>query len=108
VATNQDTDHGLRSLLRLSRETVERVERPIAALIWDLEVGHLRRFSSVKRATSSSIPTHLLSVNRQSGEGILCHGVHFRTHPVACAITLRLMSTYPGGRACLAPLRLIG
>jgi transposase len=80
-ATNQDIDEGLRSLLRLCRETVvrlgktesalvrslqrdrllvERVERlmtipavgPITALTWALEVGEVSRFSSIKKAIS--------------------------------------------------------
>jgi len=79
LATNQDIDEGLRSLLRLCRETVvrlgktesalvrslqrdlvlvERVERlmtipavgPITALTWALEVGEVSRFSSIKKA----------------------------------------------------------
>ena len=81
LATNQDIDEGLRSLLRLCRETVvrlgktesalvrslardlllvERVERlmtipavgPITALTWALEVGEVSRFSSIKKAIS--------------------------------------------------------
>jgi hypothetical protein len=81
LATNQDIDDGLRSLLRLCRETVvrlgktenalvrslerdpllvERVERlmtipavgPITALTWALEVGDVQRFSSIKKAIS--------------------------------------------------------
>jgi transposase len=81
LATNPDIDEGLRSLLRLCRETVvrlsktesalirsleddrllaERVERlmsipaigPITALTWALEVGEVQRFSSIKKAIS--------------------------------------------------------
>jgi transposase len=81
LATNPDIDDGLRSLLRLCRETVvrlgktesalvrslrrdplllERVERlmtipavgPITALTWALEVGDVRRFPSIKKAIS--------------------------------------------------------
>ena len=78
LTTNPDIDEGLRSLLRLCRETVvrlgksetalvrslerdsllvERVERlmtipavgPITALTWALEVGDVQRFSSIKK-----------------------------------------------------------
>ena len=81
MATNPDINDGLRSLLRLCRETVvrlsktesalvrslerdpqllERVERlmtipavgPITALTWALEVGEATRFSSIKKAIS--------------------------------------------------------
>ena len=81
LATNQDIDEGLKSLLRLCRETVvrlgktesalvrslerdtllvERVEHlmtipavgPITALTWALEVGEVSRFSSIKKAIS--------------------------------------------------------
>jgi transposase len=81
LATNPDIDEGLRSLLRLCRETVvrlqktesamvrslerdsllmDRVERlmtipavgPITALTWALEVGDVQRFSSIKKAIS--------------------------------------------------------
>jgi transposase len=81
MATNPDIHDGLRSLLRLCRETVvrlsktesalvrslerdpqllERVERlmtipsvgPITALTWALEVGEATRFSSIKKAIS--------------------------------------------------------
>jgi transposase len=81
MATNPDINDGLRSLLRLCRETVvrlsktesalvrslerdpqllERVERlmtipavgPITALTWALEVGEAMRFSSIKKAIS--------------------------------------------------------
>jgi transposase len=81
MATNPDIHDGLRSLLRLCRETVvrlsktesalvrslerdpqllERVERlmtipavgPITALTWALEVGEAMRFSSIKKAIS--------------------------------------------------------
>jgi transposase len=81
LATNQDIDDGLRSLLRLCREMLvrlgktenalvrslerdpllrERVERlmtipavgPITALTWALEVGDVARFSSIKKAIS--------------------------------------------------------
>ncbi len=81
LATNQDIDEGLKLLLGLCRETVvrlgktesalvrslqrdtllvERVERlmtipavgPIMALTWALEVGEVRRFSSIKKAIS--------------------------------------------------------
>jgi len=79
LANNPDINGGLRSLLRLCRETVvrlgktesalvrtlqhdsllaERVERlmtipavgPITALTWALEVGEVKRFSSIKKA----------------------------------------------------------
>ena len=81
LATNQDIDEGLCSLLRLCRETVvrlgktesalvrslerdtllvERVEHlmtipavgPITALTWALEVSEVSRFSSIKKAIS--------------------------------------------------------
>src|SRR5271155_4626168 len=81
LASNPDIDEGLRSLLRLCRETVvrlqkteialvrsletdslliDRVERlmtipavgPITALTWALEVGEVQRFSSIKKAIS--------------------------------------------------------
>jgi len=81
LATNPDLDEGLRSLLRLCREAVvrlektesalvrslerdcllrERVERlmtipavgPITALTWALEVGDVQRLSSIKKAVS--------------------------------------------------------
>jgi transposase len=81
LATNPDIPEGLRSLLRVCRETVvrlsktesalvrsleqdsllrERVERlmtipavgPITALTWALEVGDVQRFSSIKKAIS--------------------------------------------------------
>jgi len=81
LANNPDINDGLRSLLRLCRETVvrlgktesalvrtlqrdpmlaERVERlmtipavgPITALTWALEVGEVKRFSSIKKAIS--------------------------------------------------------
>src|ERR1700729_1298497 len=81
LTTNPDIDEGLRSLLRLCRETVvrlgksetalvrslerdsllaERVDRlmtipavgPITALTWALEVGDVKRFSSIKKAVS--------------------------------------------------------
>src|ERR1700739_3754344 len=81
LATNRDIDEGLRSLLRQGRETVVRlgkiesamvrslerdslllegVERlmtipavgSITALTWALEVGDVRRFSSIKKAIS--------------------------------------------------------
>ena len=81
LAANPDIDEGLRSLLRLCRETVvrlgktesalvrslerdrllvDRVERlmtipaagPITALTWALEVGDVQRFSSIKKAIS--------------------------------------------------------
>src|SRR5512137_771003 len=81
LATNPDIDEGLRSLLRQCREMVvrlgkteqalirslqqdgllaERVERlmsipaigPITALTWSLEIGEVRRFSSIKKAVS--------------------------------------------------------
>jgi len=81
LASNPDINDGLRSLLRLCRETVvrlgktesalvrtlqrdpllvERVERlmtipavgPITALTWALEVGEVKRFSSIKKAVS--------------------------------------------------------
>jgi transposase len=81
LASNQDINEGLKPLLRLCRETVarlgktesalvrslerdsllvERVERlktipavgPITALTWALEVGDVKRFSSIKKAIS--------------------------------------------------------
>lgn len=81
LATNPDIPEGLRSLLRLCRETVvrlsktesalvrsleqdsllmDRVERlmtipavgPITALTWALEVGDVKRFSSIQKAIS--------------------------------------------------------
>jgi transposase len=74
LATNQDINDGLRSLLRLCHETVvrlgktesalvrsrERIGRlmtipavgPILALTWALEVGDVGRFSSIKKAIS--------------------------------------------------------
>jgi transposase len=81
VASNQDIDDGLRSLLRLCREIVvrlgktesalvrslerdwllrERIERlmtipavgPITALTWALEVSDIGHFSSIKKAIS--------------------------------------------------------
>jgi transposase len=81
LATNPNINEGLRSLLRLCRETVvrlqktesalvrslehdsllmDRVERlmsipavgPITALTWALEVGDVQRFSSIKKAIS--------------------------------------------------------
>jgi transposase len=81
LATNPEIDEGLRLLLRQCRETVvrlgktesalirslrhdellaERVERlmsipatgPITALTWALEIGEVRRFSSIKKAIS--------------------------------------------------------
>jgi transposase len=81
LATNPDINDGLRSLLRLCRETMvrlaktesalvrslerdpfltERVERlmsipavgPVTALTWALEVGDVQRFSSIKKAIS--------------------------------------------------------
>ena len=81
LATNQDIDEGLKSLLRLCRETVVRLEKtesalvrslerdtllvervehlmtipavgPITALTWALEVGDVSRFSSIKKAIS--------------------------------------------------------
>jgi transposase len=81
MATNPDINDGLRSLLRLCRESVvrlsktettlvrslerdsllsDRVERlmtipavgPITALTWALEVGDVKRFSSIKKAIS--------------------------------------------------------
>src|SRR6266516_2692282 len=81
LATNPDINEGLRPLLRLCRETLvrlqktesalvrslqrdsllaERVQRlmtipavgPITALTWVLEVGDVKRFSSIKRAIS--------------------------------------------------------
>ena len=81
LATNKDINEGLRPLLRLCRETlvrlqkmdsalvrslerdqllVERVERlmtipavgPITALTWVLEIGDVKRFSSIKKAIS--------------------------------------------------------
>src|SRR6267378_4083308 len=81
LTTNPAIDEGLRSLLRLCRETVvrlqktesalvrslesdsllmDRVERlmtipavgPITALTWALEIGEVQRFSSIKKAVS--------------------------------------------------------
>jgi len=81
LATNPDINDGLRSLLRVCRETVvrlsktesalarsleqdsllrDRVERlmtipavgPITALTWALEVGDVKRFSSIRKAIS--------------------------------------------------------
>lgn len=81
LATNPDIDEGLCSLLRLCRETVVRLQRtesalvrslegdsllndrverlmtipavgPITALTWALEVGDVKRFSSIKKAIS--------------------------------------------------------
>ena len=81
LASNPDINDGLRSLLRVCRETgvrlgktesalvrtlqrdpllVERVERlmtipavgPITALTWALEVGEVQRFPSIKKAIS--------------------------------------------------------
>jgi transposase len=81
LATSPDIDEGLRSLLRLCRETVVRLQRsesslvrslerdlmlmdrvgrlmtipavgPITALTWALEVGDVKRFSSIKKAIS--------------------------------------------------------
>jgi transposase len=81
LATNPDIDEGLRSLLRMCRETVVRLQRtesalirslerdsllmdrverlmsipavgPITALTWALEIGDVQRFSSIKKAIS--------------------------------------------------------
>ena len=81
LATNPDINDGLRSLLRVCRETVVRLQRtesalvrslecdslldgaverlmtipavgPITALTWALEVGDVKRFSSIKKAIS--------------------------------------------------------
>src|SRR6202167_5053597 len=81
LATNPDIPEGLRSLLRLCRETVVRLQKtesalvrsleqdsllmdraerlmtipavgPITALTWALEVGDVKRFSSIKKAIS--------------------------------------------------------
>jgi transposase len=81
LATNPQIHEGLRSLLRLCRETVVRLQRtenalvrslerdallmdrverlmtipavgPITALTWTLEVGDVQRFSSIKKAIS--------------------------------------------------------
>ena len=81
MATNLDINDGLRSLLGVCRETVVRLERtesalvrslerdsllmerverlltipavgPITALTWALEVGDVKRFSSIKKAVS--------------------------------------------------------
>ena len=81
LATNPDIDEGLCSLLRACRETVVRLQRtesalvrslegdsllndrverlmtipavgPITALTWALEVGEVKRFSSIKKAIS--------------------------------------------------------
>ena len=94
LATNQDIDEGLRSLLRLCHETVvrlgktesalvrslqrdpllrERIERlmtipavgPILALTWALEVGDVGRFSSIKKAISYC---GLCAAEKSSGE----------------------------------------
>jgi transposase len=95
LATNADIDAGLRSLLRLCRETVvrlgktesalvrslerdalllERVQRlmtipgvgPITALTWALEVGEVQRFSSIKKAISYC---GLRGAEKSSGNG---------------------------------------
>jgi transposase len=81
LATNPDINEGLKPLLRLCRETVVRLQKtegalirslerdpvlaervkhlmtipavgPITALTWALEVGEVRRFSSIKNAIS--------------------------------------------------------
>ncbi len=81
LASHPDIDEGLRSLLRLCRESVVRLQRtesalvrtlesdallvdrverlmtipavgPITALTWALEVGDVQRFSSIKKAIS--------------------------------------------------------
>ena len=81
LAINPDIDEGLRSLLRLCRETVVRLQKtesalvrslesdallmgrverlmtipavgPITALTWALEVGSVQRFPSIKKAVS--------------------------------------------------------
>jgi transposase len=94
LATNQDINDGLRSLLRLCREMVvrlgktenalvrslerdpllrERVQRlmtipavgPITALTWALEVGDVRRFSSINKAISYC---GLCSAEKSSGD----------------------------------------
>lgn len=96
LATNQDIDDGLRSLLRLCREMVvrlgktesalvrslerdpllrERIERlmtipavgPITALTWALEVGEVGRFSSIKKAISYC---GLCSAEKSSGNTV--------------------------------------
>jgi transposase len=96
LATNQDIDEGLRSLLRVCHETVvrlgkteralvrslerdprlrERIDRlmtipavgPILALTWALEVGDVGRFSSIKKAISYC---GLCGAERSSGESI--------------------------------------
>jgi transposase len=96
LASNQDLDEGLRSLLRLCREMVvrlgktesalvrslerdpllrERIERlmtipavgPITALTWALEVGEVGRFSSIKKAISYC---GLCSAEKSSGDTV--------------------------------------
>ena len=96
LATNQDMDEGLRSLLGLCREMVvrlgktesalvrslerdpllrERIERlmtipavgPITALTWALEVGEVGRFSSIKKAISYC---GLCSAEKSSGDTV--------------------------------------
>jgi transposase len=96
LATNQEIDDGLRSLLRMCRETVvrlgktesalvrslecdlmlrERIGRlmtipavgPITALTWALEVGDVGRFSSIKKAISYC---GLCGAERSSGDTI--------------------------------------
>jgi transposase len=96
LATNQDIDDGLRSLLRLCREMLvrlgktesalvrslqrdpllrQRIERlmtipavgPITALTWALEVGEVRRFSSIKKAISYC---GLCGAEKRSGDTI--------------------------------------
>src|SRR5262249_51876637 len=81
LATNPDINEGLRPLLRLCRETLVRLQKtesalvrslqrdsllakrvewlmtipavgPITALTWALEVGEVKRFSSIKKAIS--------------------------------------------------------
>ena len=99
LATNPDINDGLRSLLRVCRETVvrlqrtesalvrslerdallrERVERlmtipavgPITALTWALEVGDVKRFSSIKKAISYC---GLCGAEKSSGEHGAAH-----------------------------------
>ena len=96
LATSEDIDDGLRSLLRMCHETVvrlgktesalvrslqrdpmlrERIERlmtipavgPILALTWALEVGDVGRFSSIKKAISYC---GLCGAEKSSGETI--------------------------------------
>jgi transposase len=97
LATNPDIDEGLRSLLRLCRETVVRLQKtesamvrslerdsllmdrvqrlmtipavgPLTALTWALEVGDVQRLSSIKKAISYC---GLCGAERSSGNTVL-------------------------------------